>query len=114
MSETSNAVRLVEDYAYRCRLVNGVLYWRNLEMSTLASQLCTSAGAHYQSFKDGQLMANRYYRKSAALHESLLTDPSLAEENDLNSGKSIDDFEVDLDLTDTANGPSVSDAELVR
>lgn len=84
-------------------------------MSTLASQLCTSAGVHYQSFKDGQLMANRYYRKSAALHESLLTDPSLAEEeNDLNSGKSIDDFEVDLDLTDTANGPSVSDAELVR
>jgi hypothetical protein len=36
-------------------------------------------GVHYQSFKDGQHMANRYYRKSAVLHESLLTDPSLAE-----------------------------------
>lgn len=37
---------------------------------------------------------NRYYRKGAALHESLLTDPFLAEEeNDLNSGKSIHDFD---------------------
>lgn len=51
-------------------------------------------------------MANRYYRKSAVLHESLLTDPSLAEEeNDLNSGKSIDGFDADLDSTDRANGP---------
>ncbi|KAJ5254124.1 hypothetical protein N7524_011304 [Penicillium chrysogenum] len=51
-------------------------------------------------------MANRYYRKSAVLHESLLTDPSLAEEeNNLNSGKSIDGFDADLDSTDRANGP---------
>jgi hypothetical protein len=61
---------------------------------------------HYQSFKDGQHMANRYYRKSAVLHESLLTDPSLAEEeNNLNSVKSIDGFDADLDSTDWANGP---------
>lgn len=54
VGETLKAVCLVEDIAYRCRLMKGVLRWSNLGMSTLVSQLYTSVGARYQSYKDNQ------------------------------------------------------------
>ncbi|KAJ6178050.1 C2H2 type zinc finger domain protein [Penicillium mononematosum] len=118
VGEIHKAVRLAEDILYKCSIVNGVLHWSNLEISTLVSQLYTGVGTHYQSAKNGQPLASRYYKKSAALHERLLflfANPSWAEEeNDFNSGKSTDDLDIDLDLTDTTNGASVSDGEHVR
>jgi hypothetical protein len=112
------AVGLAEDIAYKCRLVNGVLHWSVLEISTLVSQLYTNIGARYQSDKNGYHMANKYYRKSAGLHKRVLhdfVDPYRAEtESTVESNISTDAFDVDLDVTDTTNGASVSDGEHVR
>lgn len=122
--EALKASRLAEDIVYNCRRVNGARHSSTLEMSTLLSQLYTGLAQRYQSEKNGQHMANKYYKRSAAVHENLLrafVDPTFADfEGGLDSSMSMDGSTYDLDLTEaTANGhangvSSVLDGEHVR
>ncbi|KAH8649375.1 NACHT domain protein [Xylariales sp. PMI_506] len=82
VGDSMAAVRLAEDIVYNCRRVRGTRHPGTLEMSVLLSQLYTGMAQRYQGLKAGQAMANRYYKKSAALHENILrvfSDPSYAE-----------------------------------
>lgn len=111
------ALRLAEDIVYNCRRVHGARHPSTLEMSVLLTQLYTGIAQRYQSHKDGQDMASRYYKKSAATHENILrifSDPSYAElEGGLDASMSLDGSTYDLDMA--ANGQStLSDGEHVR
>ncbi|KAJ5887643.1 hypothetical protein N7495_007684 [Penicillium taxi] len=117
VGDALKASRLAEDIVYNCRRVNGARHPSTLEMSTLLSQLYTAIAQRYQAEKSGQNMANKYYKKSAIIHENLLrifVDPKLTEfEGVLESSTSIDgstfgDFDVE------ANDNSLSDGEHVR
>ncbi|KAJ5570216.1 uncharacterized protein N7459_009646 [Penicillium hispanicum] len=116
-NDSLKAARLAEDIVYNCRRVNGARHSSTLEMSTLLSQLYTSIAQRYQAEKGGQHMANKYYKKSASVHENLLrifVDPSFAEfEGGLDSSLSMDGSAYDLDIGESANG-GLSDGEHVR
>lgn len=120
VGDALKASRLAEDIVYNCRRVNGARHSSTLEMSTLLSQLYTGVAQRYQTEKGGQHMAQKYYKKSAGVHENLLrifVDPSFADfEGGLESSLSMDGSAYDLDLGDsTANGSaSISDGEHVR
>jgi hypothetical protein len=113
------ASRLAEDIVYNCRRVNGPRHPSTLEMSTLLTQLYTGIAQHYQSQKDGQHMANKYYKKSASIHENLLrvfVDPGFADfEGVLEGSWSMDGSAYDVDLADSSNSHSSGfDGEHVR
>jgi len=119
VGDALKAARLAEDIVYNCRRVNGARHSSTLEMSTLLTQLYTGIAQRYQSEKGGQHMANKYYKKSASVHENLLrvlVDPHFADfEGGLESSLSMDGSAYDLDLADSSNGhSSVSDGEHVR
>ncbi|CAG8384408.1 unnamed protein product [Penicillium salamii] len=98
------AARLAEDIVYNCRRVNGANHPSTLEMSTLLSQLYTAIAQRYQAEKNGQHLANKYYKKSAGVHESLLrvfVDPSLGEfEGALDGSFSMDGSAYDINMQD--------------
>ncbi|CAG7920909.1 unnamed protein product [Penicillium olsonii] len=104
VGDTLKASRLAEDIVYNCRRVNGARHPSTLEMSTLLSQLYTAIAQRYQSEKNGQHMANKYYKKSAGVHESLLrvfVDPSLAEfEGALDGSFSMDGSAYEINMHD--------------
>jgi hypothetical protein len=120
VGDALKASRLAEDIVYNCRRVNGARHTSTLEMSTLLSQLYTAIAQRYQSDKNGQHMANKYYKKSAGVHESLLrvfVDPSLAEfEGALDGTFSMDGSAYDINMQEQAsdNGSSLTTAEHVR
>lgn len=111
------AIRLAEDIVYNCRRVHGVRHDSTLGTSILLSQLYTGVAQRYQAHKDGQDMANRYYKKSAAVHENIvrvLTDPTYAEfQGGLDASISMDGSTYDLGLDETVNGMA-KDGEHVR
>ncbi|KAH6658883.1 NACHT domain protein [Truncatella angustata] len=89
VGDTMAALRMTEHIVYNCRRVHGLRHPATLEMSILLSQLYSSIARKYQhgpgNGQDGSAglgdMANRYYKKSAAIHESVLrvfSDPSYA------------------------------------
>jgi hypothetical protein len=110
------AARLAEDVVYNCRRVNGAHHNSTLEISTLLSQLYTGIAQQYQERKGGQHMAGKYYKKSASVHENLLRiliDPSFAEfESGLDG--SLDGSAYEWDISDSANGVSLSEGEHAR
>lgn len=120
VGDAVKASRLAEDIVYNCRRVNGARHTNTLEMSTLLSQLYTAIAQRYQSDKNGQHMANKYYKKSAAVHESLLrvfVDPSLAEfEGTLDASFSMDGSAYDLNIQEQGSdgGYSLASGEHVR
>lgn len=119
VGDALKASRLAEDIVYNCRRVNGARHSSTLEMSTLLTQLYTGIAQRYQSEKGGQHMANKYYKKSASVHENLLRvfiDPHFADfEGGLDSSMSLDGSAYDIDLADSSNGHStVSEGEHVR
>lgn len=111
------AIRLAEDIVYNCRRVHGVRHNDTLGTSILLSQLYTGVAQRYQAQKDGQDMANRYYRKSAAVHENIIrvfSDPTYAEfEGGLDASISTDSSAYELGLDEAVNG-TVKDGEHVR
>jgi hypothetical protein len=120
VGDALKASRLAEDIVYNCRRVNGARHTSTLEMSTLLSQLYTAIAQRYQSDKNGQNMANKYYKKSAGVHESLLrvfVDPSLAEfEGALDGSFSMDGSAYDINMQEQTsdNGSFLTTAEHVR
>jgi hypothetical protein len=120
VGDALKASRLAEDIVYNCRRVNGARHSSTLEMSTLLSQLYTAIAQRYQSEKNGQHMANKYYKKSAGVHESLLrvfVDPSLAEfEGALDSSFSMDGSAYNINMQEQASdsASSLTTAENVR
>jgi hypothetical protein len=118
VDDALKAARLAEDIVYNCRRVNGAHHSSTLEISTLLSQLYTGIAARYQEKKGGQHMANKYYKKSASVHENLLrilVDPSFAEfEGGLDGSLSIDGSAFELDISDSANGNALSEGEHAR
>lgn len=120
VGDAVKASRLAEDIVYNCRRVNGARHTNTLEMSTLLSQLYTAIAQRYQSDKNGQHMANKYYKKSAAVHESLLrvlVDPSLAEfEGTLDASFSMDGSAYDLNIQEQGSdsGYSLASGEHIR
>ena len=72
IGDTTSAVRLAEDIVYNCRRVNGTRSPTTMKMSVLLSQLYTGIGQRNQAHKETQDLANRYYKRSAALHENIL------------------------------------------
>lgn len=80
VGDTMAALRLAEDIVYNYRRVYGSCHTNSLEMSVLLSQLYTGIAQRYQADKNGQELAHRYYKRSAALHENILrtfTEPEL-------------------------------------
>ncbi|KKK18723.1 hypothetical protein AOCH_002404, partial [Aspergillus ochraceoroseus] len=118
IGDTTAAVRLAEDIVYNCRRVHGVRHPSTLETSILLSQLYTSVAQRYHAHKDGQELANRYYKKSAALHENILrafSDPNFDElEGNLDGSRSIDGSTLELDLAESSIPGTVSAGEQVR
>ncbi|KAH1299726.1 hypothetical protein KXX11_006190 [Aspergillus fumigatus] len=116
IGDAKTALRLAEDIVYNCRRVHGACHPATLDSSVLLSQLYIGVGLRYQSHKNGQEMANRYYKKSAALHELLLrnfSDPSFAElECGLDNSMSLDGSAYDFDLGEPIG--HVPDGESVR
>ncbi|KAJ6016828.1 hypothetical protein N7451_000207 [Penicillium sp. IBT 35674x] len=112
------AVRLAEDIVYNCRRVNGPRHSSTLEMSILLTQLYTGIAQRYQTAKNGHIMANKYYKKAAGVHENLLRifiDPALADiEGGLESSFSLDGSAYDLNIEETTNGSSLSEGEHAR
>lgn len=114
------ALRLAEDIQYNCRRVHGGRHGSTLEMTVLLSQLYTGIAQRYQSHKGSQDLANRYYQKSAGLHENVLrmfSDPTFAElEGGLEGSMSMDGSSYALDLGEGEGGSqsSISDGEHVR
>ncbi|KAL4762142.1 NACHT domain protein [Aspergillus foveolatus] len=106
VGDTTAAVRLAEDIVYNCRRVHGARHPSTLQMSILLSQLYTGIGQRYQAHKDAQELANRYYKRAAALHENILralSDPTFADlDGSLDGGMSTDGSVLDLD-SDLAN-----------
>lgn len=115
VGDSLKAARLAEDIVYNCRRVNGVYHNSTLEMSTLLSQLYTGIAQRYQEQKDGQHMAKKYYKKSAGVQENLLRiliDPSFAEfEGGLDGSLSMDGSAYELDISDSANGTTLSESQ---
>lgn len=111
------ALRLAEDIQYNCRRVHGARNASTLEMTVLLSQLYTGIAQKYQSHKSSQDLVNRYYQKSAALHENVLrmfSDPSFAElEGGLEGNMSLDGSAYELDLGDGGQ-VTISEGEHVR
>ncbi|KAJ5660948.1 uncharacterized protein N7484_000320 [Penicillium longicatenatum] len=118
VGDSLKAVRLTEDIVYNCRRVNGPLHSSTLELSTLLTQLYTGIAQRYQTAKNGQSMANKYYKKAAAVHENLLRiyiDPALAEmEGGLDNSFSHDGSAYELNIEETASGSGLSEGEHVR
>ncbi|CAG7976466.1 unnamed protein product [Penicillium nalgiovense] len=120
VGDSIKATRLAEDIVYNCRRVNGARHTSTLEMSTLLSQLYTAIAQRYQSEKNGQHMANKYYKKSAGVHESLLrvlVDPSLADfEGALDGSFSMDGSTYDLNMHEQGSdsGYALTSGEHVR
>ncbi|KAL2167582.1 hypothetical protein VTG60DRAFT_1093 [Thermothelomyces hinnuleus] len=86
------ALRATEHIVYNCRRVLGLRGPITLDMSVLLSQLYTEIGQRYQNQphaggdENGAAMANRYYRKAAAIHENILrvySDPAYASMDDV-------------------------------
>ncbi|RDW79099.1 NACHT domain protein [Aspergillus mulundensis] len=106
VGDTTAAVRLAEDIVYNCRRVHGARHPNTLQMSVLLSQLYTGVGQRYQAHKDAQELANRYYKRAAALHENILralSDPTFADmDGSYDGGMSTDGSVLDLD-NDLAN-----------
>ncbi|RAH77834.1 NACHT domain protein [Aspergillus japonicus CBS 114.51] len=93
VGDYSAALRLAEDIVYNCRRVHGPRHPSTLEMSILLSQLYTGNAQRYQAEKNGQEIANRFYKKSAAVHENILrvfSDPDYAELEGIDSNGSFD------------------------
>jgi hypothetical protein len=82
VGDTSDALSLAEDMVYNSWRVYVSTHASTLEMSVLLlTQLYTGIAQRYQRLAAGQAMANRYYKKSAAIHENILrafSDPSYA------------------------------------
>ena len=107
VGDSTAAVRLAEDIVYNCRRVHGTRHPSTLDMSVFLTQLYTSIAQRYQGQKSGgREIANRYYKKSAAVHENILrvfTDPSYAEmeaglDGTMTDGGSSSGFEAMEDL----------------
>ncbi|KAL2826663.1 hypothetical protein BDW59DRAFT_179378 [Aspergillus cavernicola] len=100
VGDTLAAVRLAEDIVYNCRRVHGARHASTLQIM----------GQSYQSHKDGQDLTNRYYKRSAALHENVLralSVPAFADlDGSLDGGMSADGSTFDGDF---GNG-SLSDS----
>lgn len=84
VGESTAAVRLAEDIIYNCRRVHGPRHPATLDMSVFLTRLYTSVAQRYQGQSGGAArgVPEKYYRKSAAVHENVLrafTDPSFAE-----------------------------------
>ncbi|KAL3467675.1 hypothetical protein BJX64DRAFT_283144 [Aspergillus heterothallicus] len=115
VGDTVAAVRLAEDIVYNCRRVHGARHPSTLQMSVLLSQLYTGIAQRYKAHKDGQELANRYYKRSAAVHENILralSDPNFADlDGSLDSGFSTDGSAYEGDFNDSlsANGAPVGD-----
>ncbi|KAL4953776.1 hypothetical protein BDW69DRAFT_150925 [Aspergillus filifer] len=104
VGDTTSAVRLAEDIVYNCRRVHGARHSSTLTMSILLSQLYTAIGQRYQSNKEAQELANRYYKRAVALHENILralSDPTF---DDLDGSLSGDGSVLDLDESAEAFG----------
>ncbi|ETS81574.1 hypothetical protein PFICI_06576 [Pestalotiopsis fici W106-1] len=90
VGETMAATRMAEHIVYNCRRVHSVHHPATLEMSILLAQLYSGIAQRYQSgtvaghgasSTEAKDMANRYYKKSAAIHENILrifSDPAYA------------------------------------
>lgn len=80
VGESAAAVRLAEDIIYNCRRVHGARHPATLEMSMFLTRLYTSVAQRYQGQSaSAKGVPEKYYRKSAAVHEHILrafTDPS--------------------------------------
>ncbi|KAL2833125.1 hypothetical protein BJY01DRAFT_253617 [Aspergillus pseudoustus] len=116
VGDTVAAVRLAEDIAYNCRRVHGARHPSTLQISVLLSQLYTGIGQRYKSHKDGQELANRYYKRSAAVHENILrslSDPNYADlDGSLDGGLSTDGSAYEGDFTNdslSANSAPIGD-----
>ncbi|KAK6078425.1 nacht domain protein [Seiridium cupressi] len=79
VGESMAALRMAEHIVYNCRRVLGLRHPATLEISILLSQLYTGIAQKYQQVSNGNKspsggkdMANRYYKKSAAIHENIL------------------------------------------
>ncbi|AEO60474.1 hypothetical protein MYCTH_2120499 [Thermothelomyces thermophilus ATCC 42464] len=90
--DSRGALRATEHIVYNCRRVLGLRDPITLDMSVLLSQLYTEIGQRYQNQphargdENGAAMANRYYRKAAAIHENILrvySDPAYASMDDV-------------------------------
>ncbi|KAL2808077.1 hypothetical protein BJX63DRAFT_52411 [Aspergillus granulosus] len=116
VGDTVAAVRLAEDIVYNCRRVHGSRHPSTLQISILLSQLYTGIGQRYKSHKDGQELANRYYKRSAAVHENILralSDPTFADlDGSLDGGLSTDGSAYEGDYSNdslSANGAAIGD-----
>ncbi|KAK8036484.1 hypothetical protein PG991_001621 [Apiospora marii] len=97
VGDSAAALRIAEHIVYNCRRVHGLCHPATVEMALLLSQLYSGvAQRHQQQAHSGssghngrrvsgsagaEEIANRYYRKSAAIHEDILrglTDPGYA------------------------------------
>ncbi|PYH95457.1 NACHT domain protein [Aspergillus ellipticus CBS 707.79] len=109
-----DALRLAEDIAYNCRRVHGAQNSSTLEMSVLLTQLYTKVATSHQAHKE---LANRYYKKSAAVHEGILRafcDPGYADfEGGLEATLSVDGSVYEVETRASANG-GLSEGEHVR
>ncbi|KAL3496173.1 hypothetical protein BJX62DRAFT_194217 [Aspergillus germanicus] len=119
VGDTVAAVRLAEDIVYNCRRVHGARHPSTLQMSVLLSQLYTGIGQRYKSQKEGQELANRYYKRSAAVHENILralSDPTFADlDGSLDGGFSTDGSAYEGDFsTESLSTNSVPLADQVR
>ncbi|KAJ5727408.1 hypothetical protein N7493_005228 [Penicillium malachiteum] len=112
------AARLAEDILYNCRRVNGASHSSTLQMSALLTQLYTGIAQRYQGQKGGLHLSNKYFKKSAAVHENLLrvfVDPAFAEiEGGLDTSFSMDGSAYELNMEETPNGSAIPDGEHVR
>ncbi|KAL4895080.1 hypothetical protein BDV59DRAFT_159644 [Aspergillus ambiguus] len=119
VGDATGALRLAEDVVYNCRRVHGARHPSTLEMSVLLSQVYTGIAQRYQAHKDGKELAKRYYKKSVALHESILrafSDPTTADmEYSMDGSMSVDGSTFELDLSDsTLSASALSPGEYVR
>ncbi|RAL01455.1 NACHT domain protein [Aspergillus ibericus CBS 121593] len=112
IGKQKDAIRLAEDIAYNCRRVHGPRHPSTLEMSVLLTQLYTKVAT-----KAHKELANRYYKKSAGVHEGILrafSDPYYADfEGGLEATLSIDGSAYEVDVHDTADS-NFSEGEHVK
>ena len=118
VGDSLKATRLAEDIVYNCRRVNGARHSSTLEMSTLLTQLYTGIAQRYGAEKEGQVLARKYYKKSAGVHENILrifVDPEFAEfEGGMDTSFSIDGSAYDLNIEETASGANISEGQHVK
>lgn len=87
IGDSMAALRMAEHIVYNCRRVHGTRHPSTLDMSAFLAQLYTGTAQRYQAGRGGGAkgspeMANRYYKKAAAIHENILrvySDPGYAE-----------------------------------